>query len=252
MPTPQPMRILKRETTTTGEDGSWQVVARSAEDHAPWARARIAAIVGTAQVELPEGSETLLFALASPTQTAFVIGAKGRNAGLVQRYAGLRVVIRADCDVLVTPARTKVDPLLARRIVLATSLGGVLRWFVTPKATIEGYPAASADALRAAAKEFACDLVTMRSHRGMCMSSFMFCVFNPKHTRRPRMPAAAAHPRGAPRRRPRGHRRRDPKVSRRPRRGGAREDLGDATGRWGIALARTWCCRASRARPRGE
>ena len=35
-----------------------------------------------------------------------------------------------------------------RRIVLATSLGGVLRWFVTPKATIAGYPAASADALR--------------------------------------------------------------------------------------------------------
>ena len=176
------MRILKRETTTTGEDGSWQVVARSAEDHAPWARARIAAIAGTAQVELPEGSETLLFALASPTQTAFVIGAKGRNAGLVQRYAGLRVVIRADCDVLVTPARTKVDPLLARRIVLATSLGGVLRWFVTPKATIEGYPAASADALRAAAKEFACDLVTMRSHRGMCVRvfAFAFCVFNPR------------------------------------------------------------------------
>ena len=172
------MRILKRETTTTGEDGSWQVVARSAEDHAPWARARIAAIAGTAQVELPEGSETLLFALASPTQTAFVIGAKGRNAGLVQRYAGLRVVIRADCDVLVTPARTKVDPLLARRIVLATSLGGVLRWFVTPKATIEGYPAASADALRAAAKEFACDLVTMRSHRGMmCMSSRLCFAF---------------------------------------------------------------------------
>ena len=115
---------------------------------------------------MKEGAELHLFNLSSPTQTAFIIGAKGRNAGLVQRYAGLRVLIRNDTEVYATPARVKVDPLLARRITLATSLGGVLRWFVTPKATAEGFPEALANDARAAAKECMCDLVTMRSHRG--------------------------------------------------------------------------------------
>jgi hypothetical protein len=109
--------------------------------------------------------QLLLLTMESASEAPFLVGARGRNISLVRKLSGLELAIRG-LDVLATPFCAKADPLLGRQLALSACTGGVLRWFVTPRATEEGYPAHLQSTLKALANEYHCDLQALRSPRG--------------------------------------------------------------------------------------
>ncbi len=106
-----------------------------------------------------------LLTMQSASEAPFLVGAKGRNISLVRKFAGMDLEIRG-LDVFATPFCSKADPLLGRQLALSACTGGVLRWFVTPRATEEGYPDHLQAGLKALADTFHCDLEPLRSRRG--------------------------------------------------------------------------------------
>lgn len=114
---------------------------------------------------------TLLFKLTDSNEAGFVVGAGGRNTALVFKTTGVSVVVSGE-DIWATPraASKPPDMELARRMALSMSVGGVLRWFVTPMATTKGFPSDRQESLRALAAERGCDLLLLRSKRGhLCL-----------------------------------------------------------------------------------
>jgi hypothetical protein len=112
----------------------------------------------------------------------FLVGAKGRNIALVRKFAGMELVIRG-LEVWATPFCAKADPLLARQMALSACTGGVLRWFVTPRATEAGYPNHVQSALKALANDYHCDLQALRSRRGhVCLMLVPRLSYAPPYT----------------------------------------------------------------------
>ena len=109
------------------------------------------------------------------------MGSKGRNISLVRKYSGMAIFIRAK-DVCMMPQRNKPDALLALKLSLSASTGGVLRWFVTPQATRDGYPEHIVPLLKRAAYDHECDLEVMRSRRGHVCIMLVPRLFQHHHT----------------------------------------------------------------------
>ena len=117
-----------------------------------------------------ETEEAPLFRLAHAHEAGFVVGAGGRNTALILKASGVPVRVQGEEVHALHPRRGAKDTVLAHRMALSMSAGGVLRWFVTPTATAHGYPSERQAALRALAEERGCDLQLLRSRRGhMCL-----------------------------------------------------------------------------------
>jgi len=115
---------------------------------------------------------TLLFRLANANEAGFVVGAGGRNAALILKITGVPVRVEGEDVYALKKGEDNggSGKLLAHRMALSMSAGGVLRWFVTPTSTAHGYPVDRQAALRALAEERGCDLQLLRSRRGhMCL-----------------------------------------------------------------------------------
>ena len=119
----------------------------------------------------PSDERTPLFQLSHTNEAGFIVGAGGRNTALVFKVAG--VPVRVDGETVYALRRrdsAACDLALAHRMALSMSAGGVLRWFVTPVATAQGYPPERQAALCALAEARGCDLQLLRSRRGhMCL-----------------------------------------------------------------------------------
>jgi hypothetical protein len=95
----------------------------------------------TTSARSAEATERLLFALASPSEAPFLVGAKGRNILLVRNHSGANLTVRG-LEVFAAPLLGRrngkpPDLRLARRMGVATCAGGVLRWFMTSRSTRE-------------------------------------------------------------------------------------------------------------------
>ena len=112
-----------------------------------------------------------LFTLASAMEAPFLIGAGGRNVSLVRKHTGVRLVIRG-IEVFMIPASPPepadlgAELLMAKRLAFSSSIGGVLRWFVTPQATLHGFPDHKVPEWSRLADSYACDLQSLRSRKG--------------------------------------------------------------------------------------
>ena len=114
---------------------------------------------------------TCLFRLTHPNEAGFVVGAGGRNTGLIFKASGVTVRVDGeDVYALSSTSKADADVPLAHRMALSMSAGGVLRWFVTPMATTKGFPNERQAELRTLAEERGCSLELTRSRRGhMCL-----------------------------------------------------------------------------------
>jgi len=175
-PPPQQQELL------TEGGGGWCVVpARAPKKPPPPPTLNAGAPAPAATVAASEEERCRLFVLGSPLEAPFLIGAGGRNISLVRKYANVRVTVQNDevlMSALPPSATTAVSPissgssskeqnaLLAKRLAFSASVGGVLRWFVTPQATLHGYPADRVPAWKGLADSFECDLEALRSRKG--------------------------------------------------------------------------------------
>ena len=160
------------------EEEGWQLMTRNG------GRRRLAAAPATLVME-PTNTNTevvvadeeeepprLLFRLHWPTEAAFLIGAKGRNVALIRKHTGFSVRIQG-MDVWLTAPKGSSSAadrderrLLACRMALSACTGGVLRWFVTPQSTRDGFSDALRPLLERTAAAHRCDVRALRSHKG--------------------------------------------------------------------------------------
>ena len=118
------------------------------------------------EVPSKDQQRILFFDLSSPSEGGFIVGAGGRNTGLVHKTTGVSIFVEPAGAVFGLPRNADADLALARRMALSMAAGGVLRWFVTPQATERGYPADKQPVLRALANAYGCELQMLQSKRG--------------------------------------------------------------------------------------
>ena len=148
-----------RRRASPKQKDEWTVMLRDGSRHA-LTEPPLAAVAEEKQ---------LLFQLGGASEAGFVVGAGGRNTGLVLKTTGVAITV-ADADVLGTVRREGANVDYATRMAFSMAAGGVLRWFVTPQATARGFPPEAQSALRALADAHGCELLLLQSKRGhMCL-----------------------------------------------------------------------------------
>ena len=178
-----PQAPKKEEVVQEEEEEGWQLMTRSGGRRrlpafAPTVAAAPATldtiiVVADNDHEDEEEPPRLLFRLHWPTEAAFLIGAKGRNVALIRKHTGFSVRIQG-MDVWLTTTTTAGGDaadrderrLLACRMALSACTGGVLRWFVTPQSTRDGFSDAARPLLERTAAAYRCDVRALRSHKG--------------------------------------------------------------------------------------
>ena len=151
----------RRRGRRVAKKGEWAVITRDGVRRA---------LPTVPEIPTTIAEEQLLFRLGSVNEAGFVVGAGGRNTGLVLKTTGVAVTVAASNDVLGAPRRADADIAYATRMAFSRAAGGVLRWFVTPQATARGFPPDQQDALRRLAETQGCDLLLLQSKRGhMCL-----------------------------------------------------------------------------------
>ena len=161
------------------EEEGWQLMTRSGgRRRLPAFAPTVAAAPATLDTIIvvtddndEEEPPRLLFRLHWPTEAAFLIGAKGRNVALIRKHTGFSVRIQGmDVWLTTTTAGDAADRderrLLACRMALSACTGGVLRWFVTPQSTRDGFSDAARPLLERTAAAYRCDVRALRSHKG--------------------------------------------------------------------------------------
>jgi hypothetical protein len=103
-------------------------------------------------------------------QAPFLVGVKGRNIALIRKCTGMLITIRGDTVHMSKQRSAGYKPDLAVRMILSACAGGILRWFVTQKATAEGYPFEKIYTYELVAQKHACELRLLRARCGhMCL-----------------------------------------------------------------------------------
>jgi hypothetical protein len=110
-----------------------------------------------------QGDRVHFFALSSPNEGGFIVGAGGRNTALIFKTTGVSVLVETEGSVTGFPRRADADVPCARRMALAMAAGGVVRWFVTPLATERGFPPDNQPLLRGLANTYGCELQLLQS-----------------------------------------------------------------------------------------
>ena len=82
----------------------------------------------------------------------------------------MSIFVKENAVYMTSSSRPNVDPELAWRLAFSASCGGVLRWFLVPAATKEGYPKHKIGMFKAMAADFECNIELLRSRKGhMCL-----------------------------------------------------------------------------------
>ena len=96
---------------------------------------------------------------------------QGRTIKLIQRHTGMMLKVSgALLNMSECQYTTKHLVSLATKMALSANAGGVLRWFVTPAATTQGYKPELREELEQLALRHGCKLELLRSKVGhMCL-----------------------------------------------------------------------------------
>jgi len=122
-----------------------------------------------------------MFNTSTSTEAPFLVGIKGRNISLIYKYTGMSVVVKGEAVFMKRARPAKINIELAWKMALSASCGGILRWFLVPNATKEGYPPDREAEFQAVAARFDCDLELLRSRRGhMCLMLLPRLEFEPQ------------------------------------------------------------------------
>jgi hypothetical protein len=104
---------------------------------------------------------------------SILIGAHGRNASLIGKYAHAFVQCSDEGEVTLVPRAKESDLELGKRMVQAIVAGSILRWFMHPGATQKFYHASirpQLQELAATLTQCTCGLQLLRAHKGhMCL-----------------------------------------------------------------------------------
>ena len=114
------------------------------------------------KMQIPTGTRPLL------------IGAGGRNVGLVAKYAQVSIECHKEGVVQIVPRTPQSSSVvLASRMVRAIVAGGILRWFTRPAATLRFYHPSARPQLEALVAELThgrCCLKLLRAQNGhLCL-----------------------------------------------------------------------------------
>ena len=110
------------------------------------------------------------FMTITPVQAPFLVGMKGRNISLIRKCSGMIITIKGDTVFMAKQRSSGYKPDLAVKMVLSACTGGILRWFVTQKATTDGYPFDKIYAFELLAQSQKCTLKLLRARSGhMCL-----------------------------------------------------------------------------------
>ena len=118
---------------------------------------------------LQTGGEIPIMSI-TPTEAPFLVGMKGRNISLIRKCSGMVITIKNEMVFMTKQRSSGYKPDLAVCMVLSACSGGILRWFVTQKATNTGYPFEKIYTFEMIAQAHSCTLKLLRARCGhMCL-----------------------------------------------------------------------------------